>query len=155
MNRSQMIESKYASTLSSGEISESNRDPISDSNKKDNSSFYNQINKIKKKWENFSNNSKISNLNETMDLNRSNISRNENIRLFDNQSNNNNNNLNTSQMTIKELKNKWNEVSTRTSINSNRQNLNGSSMNMNDISMHSTNQNSNSNIENKRKSFKK
>ena len=150
MNRSQMFESKYASTLSSDEMSESNREPVSESNRKDNSSFYNQINKIKKKWENFSNNSRISNLNETMDLNRSTLSRNENLKLFDNQSGNNNNNLNASHLTLNELKNKWNQVSNRTSNNSNRQNLN-----VNDVSTHSTNQNSNSNIENKRKSLKK
>lgn len=148
MNRSQMFESKYASTLSSDEMNETNKEPASAANKKDNSSFYNHINKIKKKWENFSNNSRMSNLNETVDLNRSTTSRNANINLFDNQTNyNNNNNLNVSQTTLNELKNKWNQVSNRISTN-NKQNLN-------DSSTHSTNQNSNSNIENKRKSIKK
>lgn len=145
-----MFESRYASTLSSDEMNESHREPISESNKKDNTSFYNQINKIKKRWENFSNNSRISNLNETVDLNnRSAISRNIDMKFPDN----NNNSLNVSQMALNDLKSKLNQVSSRTSNITNRQNMNSSILN--EVSTHSTNQNSNSNIEIKRKSIKK
>jgi len=155
MNRSNIIDSKYASTLSLDDLNENIKtDQNNNSNKKDNSNFYNQINKIKKKWENFSNNSRISNLDiNKHDLNRTTVNNYDENRIFDNQINIKKN-VNISQVTITELKNKWNQVSNKTSINNNNNRLNNSCLNPNDVSSHSS-QPINKTIDNKRKSINK
>ena len=140
MNRSQIYESRYVSTLSSDEFQENIKDKNdSVAPPKRNNEFYNQINKIKKKWENYSNNSRISNLNETNEFNRSSMNHSSDICL--------DNNLNMSHITLNELKKKWNDVSNRTS--------NVNSTTNKDISNQIFESNNKPNLEIKRKSIKK
>jgi len=137
------LESKNGSTISSDELNESN----TNSNLKENLNFYNQINKIKKKWENFSNSTRVSNSNESNNISKINASTFVNSEI-NNYEDIQNNNLNVSQMTLRDIKNKWNQISNKTN---NRQNLNNT--NFNDKLTHSIN--TNNTYDSKRKSIKK
>lgn len=99
--------------------------------------FLNQINKIKQKWEKFSNNSRIPNTKDSQqDFNRTTIN--------PNRSNIEGSNLQSSQNTLKELKKKWNQVSSRPKPNLNHSTINENT-NSNYLNESLTNRNTSSN----------
>lgn len=139
-------DSKYPTNLSSDENPDLKRERKSSANN-ETPNFLNQINKIKQKWEKFSNNSRIPNSNisgqdfnrTTMNVNRSNIEGSTGQ---------------SSTNTLKELKKKWNQVS-RPKPNLNHSSINDNNSNYLNESMTNRTSSIQGDIKSTRKSLKK